>query len=301
MLIPDKIRKSVVFLGIEKVDKTTKPVGTALLVGNTRDIDETEKLTFLYLFTAKHVIDRAKGTLVEYLSVRFNLKDGSACWKKCRFSNWKFHPSNPTVDVAILRLYLAGDEDVIIYPSDEILSEMELRGKGLGLGDEVFLTGLFWPHEGRGRSIPLVRTGNIAAMPEEPIPTEDFGSIEAYLIEIRSISGLSGSPVFAYLGPSQSGSVTKLRRSPEGGDWIDSEFYLFGLLHGHFDAAQEERQRFIEDATEKIQLNVGIAIVVPGDKIIEVLQQPDVIAIEDSELNLERRRRATVRSTKTKE
>jgi hypothetical protein len=65
----------------------------------------------------------------------------------------------------------------------------------LGVGDEVFITGLFTKVTETTKNIPIVRTGTVAMMPGEEIP---FGNnlIEAYLIESRSIGGLSGSPVF---------------------------------------------------------------------------------------------------------
>jgi len=69
--------------------------------------------------------------------------------------------------------------------------------RDIGLGDETFAIGLFRSHYGQQRNMPVIRVGNIAAMPEEPIAAKygkDF--IEGYLVEMRSIAGLSGSPVF---------------------------------------------------------------------------------------------------------
>ncbi len=37
--------------------------------------------------------------------------------------------------------------------------------------------------------------GNIAMMPDEPVRTS-IGMMESYLIEVRSIGGLSGAPRF---------------------------------------------------------------------------------------------------------
>ena len=63
---------------------------------------------------------------------------------------------------------------------------------------------------------------------KELIKTTDYGLTEAYLIEARSIGGLSGSPVFIPMPPFQqiNGEVTQ---------GSGSLFYLLGLMHGHFD------------------------------------------------------------------
>jgi hypothetical protein len=53
---------------------------------------------------------------------------------------------------------------------------------------------------GRQRNIPIVRIGNVASMPHEPVATKNRGAIEAYLVEARSVGGLSGSPVLVQLG-----------------------------------------------------------------------------------------------------
>jgi hypothetical protein len=61
--------------------------------------------------------------------------------------------------------------------------------------------GLFSEHQGAERNIPIVRVGNIAAMPEEPVLTTSWGAIDAYLIEARSIGGTQRFARFRQSGP----------------------------------------------------------------------------------------------------
>jgi hypothetical protein len=70
--------------------------------------------------------------------------------------------------------------------------------------------------------------GNIAMIPTEPIETKDHGSMEAYLIEVRSMNGLSGSPVFV-LNPI-AGKITK--KGLFDTKW---HLYLLGLNSGHWE------------------------------------------------------------------
>ena len=58
---------------------------------------------------------------------------------------------------------------------------------------------------------------NIAMIPDEPVTTS-LGDIKAYLVEARSIGGLSGSPAFVR----------------ETGAEGTGSFYLLGLMHGHW-------------------------------------------------------------------
>lgn len=87
---------------------------------------------------------------------------------------------------------------------DGFASDRFLQENQIGPGDELFLPGLFSPHKEESRNIPIIRTGTIAAMNEEPVPVELPGKIkvlmDAYLAECRSIGGLSGSPVFVTPG-----------------------------------------------------------------------------------------------------
>ena len=131
------------------------------------------------------------------------------------------------------------------------------QGK-IGLGDEVYITGLFKGVAGSKRNQPIVRIGNIAMIPTEPIPTEDFGNIEAYLIEARSIAGLSGSPVFVRESFLMSG-----------------KHFFLGLCQAHWGI--ELRNDFILTRARTDRVNYGIATVIPAKKILEVLNHPFLV------------------------
>jgi hypothetical protein len=92
-------------------------------------------------------------------------------------------------------------------------------------------------------------------IPDERIPIKIFGDMEAYLIEARSIGGLSGSPVFTLARTSE--QVTIL---------------LMGLMHGHWAVDSETIiDEVSQDAGTKAGVNVGIAIVTPASKIMEII------------------------------
>lgn len=83
-------------------------------------------------------------------------------------------------------------------PLNRLVDEAAIAEHSFGVGDEVFSIGRFVDSGGRGRNLPIVRFGNVAAMPE--IPVSDAGTIRpSYLVEMRSRTGYSGSPIFIYI------------------------------------------------------------------------------------------------------
>ena len=78
--------------------------------------------------------------------------------------------------------------------------DVQIRSLNVGIGDELITVGLFTQRHGAQKKIPIVRSGIIAAMPDEPFEDQNTGKpYHAYLVEARSIGGLSGSPVFVSL------------------------------------------------------------------------------------------------------
>jgi hypothetical protein len=271
MIIPDEIRKCVVFVGYETKTGHKKTAGTAFFLG--RKIEGTDRY-FIYAVTAKHVIDDIKKRSCYKVFLRLNIAGAGAKWVETDLLEWRSHPTDDLVDVAVFKFVLSEELDHKFYPLESMVDPKIIEEFAVGIGDEVFLVGLFSQHYGSQRNIPIARVGNIAAMPEEKIFTKDWGAIDAYLIEARSIGGISGSPVFAYIGSTRPmrGRLSYLEGSPA--------FYLLGLMHGHWDASASDLDVVVEDRIGHERVNMGIAIVVPAIKILEVISQPEIRKVE---------------------
>ncbi len=255
MKFPDDILKSLVFLGYEDPETGKKRfVGTAVIVVVECKIPEKQ---WYQLVTAKHVKVSLDG---KKAFIRANLVSGGT--KDFDLpSIWFDHPDDPSID-AIVNAWIPPDEvDAMRIPIEMFLTEkLSTEGK-LGMGDEVFITGLFSGIKSENKNLPIVRTGTIALMPNgKVIPTKHFGNIEGYLIEARSLGGLSGSPVFLY-----ENSIFK---------W---KLHFMGIIHGHlkFDETENEYLGIFADGVGKI--NSGIAIVIPAYQILEIINQPLVV------------------------
>lgn len=263
MKLPWEVKKCVFFIGLQMADKTMKTVGTGFLV-----MDDISKTKLSYLVTAKHILNGIASKGLDVVYIRMNLTDGTTSWIPTKYSEWKLN-ADINVDVCILRLRPNNSWDHMYYAlstsiSDRLISEFEID-----VGDEVFIIGLFTHHHGKQKNIPIARIGNIAAMKDEKIQTTKH-LMDAYLIEARSIGGLSGSPVFISLGDVRF-YQNKLHYTENG-----RSFLLIGLIYGHYDVHSLEWDEIesntnIRSRIEKI--NTGIAIVTPVEKILETIQQ----------------------------
>lgn len=294
MVVPKDVRESVAFVTM-RTNAGYVLLGTAFFV--SLESERFPPKAYSFLVTAKHVIVQAQQKGIDgKVHIRVNTRDGKSTMVAADVADWFYHPEDSSVDVAAL-IWPSAPEGYIGYRQvslDLFATERLIEEESIGVGDEVFITGLFVNHAGRGRNLPIVRIGNIALMPEEKITTKFYGDIDAYLVESRSIGGLSGSPVFVHISK-------MIPRYVEGGGVSEPRnvFYLLGLMHGHWDLPIPEpgSDAIITDSLRREAINMGIAIVVPAIKIIEVIKQPEILKmIREYEAKLEEGQLSTLDS-----
>lgn len=266
MRIADQLLKSVGFVARYDPDQPLVFGGTAFIVGVKMDA----QASLCHLVTAKHVAEAIEPAEAV---IAMNAKDGAPRFLRTGDQQWFYHPTEKdSVDVAVLPL---GSPKIDLYdfafvPEEIFATEARIAEYNIGLGDELITVGLFTKFMGLTHLIPIVRTGNIAMMPSDPVPIKGFGLMEAYLAEGRSIGGLSGSPVFVRntvkFPVQRAKSVSHLHGLGDG--------HLLGLAHGHWDLPASFT------ATEQAEaVNMGVSIIVPARKILEVLYHPELTAM----------------------
>jgi hypothetical protein len=268
MFVPDEIRKCAVFVGYQKADDSYVKLGTAFFVSYP---SVREGKSFLYLVTAKHIIARIQELALNEVQVRLNTHEGFEC-ASTLIDSWYIDPDDYNLDVAVASVTLRKEDfDFRTIPISMVVTPQVAKDYFIGVGEDVFLTGLFSKHTGTKKNLPIIRSGTIALMadPEEPVEVNIMGvrcEIEAHLIEARSIGGLSGSPVFVHLG-----HIRPVKTPSDVG-----QIYWFGLMHGHWDV-KVRPDEYEDDSTEtppQEKVNMGIAIVVPSYKVLEVIERP---------------------------
>jgi len=273
MVIFPNVKKSVVFVGA-KVDGEIEYGGTAFLVGIPAK--GADGMFHPYLVTAKHNIEIIKKVSADkQVVLRVNGIDGKLENISTPIDGWKYHPTEANnVDAAVMPLInMSHDKfDFVTIPDEMAVTPQKIKDLNIEEGEEVFIVGLFRFHYGTSKNYPIVRVGNIALFPEEKVQVGgDFGAMDAYLIESRSIKGLSGSPVFVNLDDYQ--SVDNVRSRRPSGTPIT---HWLGLIHGHWETTKDELDFSSEDVDSgkgelEENMNVGISIVVPAKKILEII------------------------------
>jgi hypothetical protein len=284
MIIPEEFRQCVAFAYLKTASDELMPTGTVFFVSDMEAAGGQER-AFIYAVTARHVIEKviADGS-GGAVWLRLNTADGGSDWLELPLTMWRSHPSDrdamwlerhdePRFDVSAC-LMPPLDEQVFqfrIISTASFLDQEKIAERGIGPGDEVFFIGLFASHLGRHRNTPIVRCGSIAAIPDEPVETRLGPMDDALLVEVRSIPGLSGSPVFI-------GDPAVRRTGPTSWEYrTDFKMHLAGLVHGHWSA--ESGDTVPDETGNGESINSGIAIVAPARHILETLRQGEFMKI----------------------
>lgn len=278
---PD-LPKCVVFVGVETNGRFT-PVGTGFLLAiRHRDY------AFYFLATADHVVEMIAG---DAIWVRMNRKAGDCSSIKIE-KKQKFGPTDLAQDIAMFSL----DYDPSVFDQRMVLLNRENYHLGLEkvwdpqVGDEVSTVGLYTSHYGQMKNLPVVRIGHIALMPGEPVLTHR-GYAVAYLIEGKSIAGLSGSPVFANIPTTRVSTTGKLEYATE------PKPVPIGMVTGYHLVKSSQDQISVptiqgdpveeEDDPSADERNTGFAVVIPWDSFLTVSEDEQLIKALDETIKAE--------------
>ncbi len=270
MRVPNEIRDCVCFLCTKEFRDGSnvyqcKGTGFFVAVPSETHADQAH----VYLVTARHNVERARDAGSLYL--RLNTVTGEADYVEAK-GEWLF-PESDSSDVAVMMLDIPFDEfQFQPVPVEILATQSSINRHDIGIGDEIIITGLFSQRHGTRRNSPIVRTGIIASMPDEPLKDEQSGlEYEAYLVEVRSIGGLSGSPVFIFV--QVAGTLKPMRGAPL--IWTHQIFVL-GLIRGHWDYKRTVTEIGYTD-DEATAVNMGMAIVTPIQEVINILYSDECV------------------------
>jgi hypothetical protein len=173
----------------------------------------------------------------------------------------------------------------------------------IGVGDDVFMIGLFIDHKGLATNIPSARFGNISMLPspmaiiEQPTGYEG----ESYVVDMHSRTGFSGSPVYVYrtfgndltslwgdsfeeieINNPQSDNNFRKITARHGRIRTNKLFRLLGIHYAQFpekwpwseQEATAEARRDLAAKTGYVEGMSGMTCVIPAWDIMEVLEMP---------------------------
>jgi hypothetical protein len=275
----------------EEVRSGSRGGGTGFLVHYPSTVSG---YVHVYAVTNKHVIDGG------FCVLRLNRNSGDADAISTQPEDWIPHPDGD--DLAVFPVTIGKGFKWWPIGIKHFISQEIIDDYKIGYGDEAFLIGRLLSHQGRKKNTPIIRFGNVALMADasEPIeyPTgrknaqgeEEIRRQEAFLVECRSLSGFSGSPVFVstnqdYSGedaqrvvrakqkemehkptPEEQARIRVVSMSGTQGPW------LLGVDFGHLPLWRPVFKGDKKTTTDfQVDANTGIAAVIPAWRLLKLL------------------------------
>jgi hypothetical protein len=291
--IADHILDSIVYLYPTRGDaEAGESIGGCGFLMRWQD-DTDLKREQVYIVTNWHVVYEDVN-----LWVRLNTSDGAIDTFDTEEKDWFRHPEGD--DLAICPIEL--DETRYLYkcvPNSMCLSKSIVDIFNIGPGDDAYSVGRFINHEGKQKNLPTTRFGCIAQMPWEKInqlrKNEPAFDQESFLLEMRSIGGYSGAPIymeFPTWAPTRPGQKVSMPpdRSISHGPWLLG--INWGYLVGEPLAVYRRGDKPSdpdEDTRYYAASNSGLMAAVPAWKLTEFLNDPRVARLREAAINMKKK------------
>lgn len=202
--------------------------GTGFLAGIKSETHPDQDLVHLYAVTNRHVIKDPPSPVI-----RLNTLQGNTEVLELNSDDWIPHSDGDDVAATYLGYFDRNKYKYSCIMVDRtFLTKDVIEDNDIGIGDDVFTISRFISHGGVQRNEPSVRYGNISMMPSEPIEDYYGHSQKCFLVEVRSLRGSSGSPVFVWLRPfsnrqtkylealGENPSIEEIGRALKQGMWL---------------------------------------------------------------------------------
>ena len=299
--IEDRLLKSVIYLYKSKeAADSGEPGGSGFLVGEPSAIPEA---VFLFALTNAHVaklcpVVRTAGPPKKRVFV-------------CKESDWYRHPDQDDVVVTpigfapkdardfyldyVPREWFVPPENFShathdvndLQPGVESLTPLDYEwehqplGWPFGPGEEVVMLGRFLGYDGTDENEPAARFGHLAMASPVPIKHPWGFTQSSFLIECRSISGYSGSPIFIYRVQSTVAAGLVAIGSDRGGKVALPR--LLGMDWGNLDRVGRNDYAIDwaeSEADASFPRHSGMMVAVPAWRLAELLDSEVVQAVK---------------------
>lgn len=281
--IPVSLKRSVFYLYRDKesAHKNEAAGGTGFFLF----MESTTGKKSFYAITNRHVIEKGLAPVI-----RVNTFDGGFDTIPLTIYDWFNHPDGADVAVASIE-FDNGLLEFSAVPYSILITKKLIDSSLIMLGEDVFMLGRFTHYAGKLTNIPTARSGIISAFPDssEPMPVRDMKPQEAFLIEMRSLSGFSGSPTFHILPIFDFAEALKITMSGiynievpvhQRNYATENYLWLLGIDSGNFPMYENVIEK-IDGKEEKTNFKAmnhsGFSIVIPAWKIAETLNRPEFI------------------------
>lgn len=236
-------------------------------------------LFHIYAVSNRHAV-------VNYPCIRVNWGETGTRIIECDPTEWVWSDTDDLAALDVTDMILADDGRSVWGGELSSNNQWSFVTKDLashhivGIGDQTVMLGLFTDHARGARNVPVGRFGNLAALPDDTMPvslgSRDDLARPAFLNDMRSRSGFSGSPVWIFKTPYDDmneigiGGVMQVARRPS------AFLKLLGVHRGQF---REETTIGLLEGSRALQSgdNIDIAssmtVVIPAWEIDMLLDK----------------------------
>lgn len=232
-----------------------------------------------YAVSNRHVVNPSS-------TIRVNTKSGSVFYIERDIAQWTYSDTDDLAVVDVTEDLTCRDSELAVSAISETqFVRRELLEHSACLGDQTIMLGLFVDHDGGSEiNLPVARFGNMAATPNSKVPVllykGDTYERPAFLNDMRSRTGFSGSPVWTWYNPYDS-----MANDPGNDSQFGSSFKprasltLVGVHRGQFrEPASIIRDLPPEPESKEDEINVAssMTVVIPAWEITTLLNKPEL-------------------------
>ncbi|MBV8956037.1 MAG: hypothetical protein JO179_18005 [Solirubrobacterales bacterium] len=270
--LPRSITDAAIFLypSEEEASKRAGWGGSGFLVGIPSEADPAK--AHLCAVSNDHVTLQAPVIRVEKMDGSVEIIAGDP-------SDWVVHPDGD--DIAVRPLGTAPvvieqirDQRIFVdaycfFAANRLIRPEDFNwGVGPSVGDECLMVGRYINHDDEQFNRGVVRFGNLAMFPEPIRQHERAFDQESFLVDMRSVSGFSGSAVLVYY--TEPGTLSMTMGEPRPWRTLLSEYWVLGVNWGHLPGRLQLRE---DGQDTRVLLDSSMAGVLPAWKVSELLQE----------------------------
>jgi hypothetical protein len=257
MIINYQYLHSVFFIFRTRQDAEDGASGGATGHFVAREVD-AKKVSQLYAITNAHNIEEATEEGLDSVFVRVSTVKPGFTIIEVPLSDWVKHPK--AEDLAGTFLDISPDmRFTYLTPKRFAKPDMIAQDSDLGIGTETLTIGRESGLTGSIINLPLARFGHIAMLPIEAIEQPSRAHHQmSFIIESHSISGYSGSPIYAQI-------EYEGKQRP----------VLVGTHWGHRDLHGKIVHEKIETTSPQFKLATSISLAVPAWMIPDLMDEMD--------------------------
>jgi hypothetical protein len=266
----------------EKPKRKIGPLGTGFIV--VRESKRREMEFHYYAVTNWHVAQKHGAT-----DIRLNTKDGKTRFLEYDQLDWQFVRNGDDICAVDITDDLQETDQIAVHNETGFLTQAVMDRFKLGLGEDVFMIGLFSDQHGGKRNKPAARFGNISLLADKDALIKQPNGIRrpSHLLDMRSRTGFSGSPVTVYRVPGNNLSnmpptheKLNVGFSLPGHTTSENYFTSFLGIHcGQFWDRVEVYKKPPDSESEgdliregdKLYIQSGLTIVAPASAVSELL------------------------------